>query len=163
MTKSIVLGVYRIQNLKHESLPKASKELVKLHNIRKEALHDIFDNQDIAKVISWGDTNDETSHEYVEIILSIIGSAIIQPVLSVALKKLGEKLVENAIDETTSEFVKWVIAKLTKKYKEKKLSDFSIRLNDKTLIQINAPQGKAEIRINFENGKATSIRYDIDN
>lgn len=163
MTEPIIVGIYRIQDLSYESFPKESIELVKLHNIRKEALHDIFDHQKVAEVKSWGDTDDTTSHEYVELILGMISSAVIQPVISYGLKKLGEKLVEHAIDESTSAFIKWVAEKLTKKAKEKKIADFQIRASNKATVQVIPSGDKVQIKVSFKGGEWVSIESEKDN
>ncbi|MCU7549582.1 hypothetical protein OCK74_10680 [Chitinophagaceae bacterium LB-8] len=162
MTKVLTVGIYRIQDPQYEVLPKNSKELVRLHDLRKTALHDVFDNQEITKIISWGNTDDTTSHEYVELILGTMGAAIIQPILIAGLKKLGEILAEKAVEETTSELVKWVIFKLGNKAKENKISEFSIRLKDNTLIQVDPPQGNSKIRISFKDGEVVSIKYKLE-
>ncbi len=162
MKKDITVGIYRTQEVRYEALPKNSKELVKLHKLRMKALHDVFDNQEIVQVKNWGFTDDETSHEYVEIILSAIGTTVIQQLLIAGMKKLGEKLAEKAIDETTSQLVKWVISKLAFKVKEQKISGFNIRLKDGTFIQIDPPQENSKINVQFKDGKVTSIKYQLD-
>jgi hypothetical protein len=113
--------VFRRLDNRFEGLPDDSERALELHRLRREALHDVLDNQGVVQVIIWGDTDDTKSHEYVEIILSAIGATIIKPILIEGIKKLGKKLAEKAIDETTSESVKWVVSKLIKKQKEENI------------------------------------------
>ncbi len=162
MKNDVTLGVYRIQDIPYEGMPKDFPRLVELHNLRGEALHDVFDMQQITEVISWGNTDDTTSHEYVEILLSAISASVIQPLLIQGLKELGKKLAEKAIDETTSEFVKWIISKLIKKQKDQKILDFNIKLKDGTFLRIDPPQGKSDVTIHFNDGEVTSIKYKFD-
>lgn len=53
MKNDVTLGVYRIQDIPYEGMPKDFPRLVELHNLRGEALHDVFDMQQITEVISW--------------------------------------------------------------------------------------------------------------
>lgn len=162
MENNITLGVYRRLDNRFEGLPDDSERALELHNLRREALHEVLDNQEIAQVIDWGDTNDTNSHEYVEIILSAIGATVIQPLLIKGLEELGKKLAEKAIDETTSEFVKWITSKLTKKQKEQKILDFNIKLKDGTFLRIDPPQGTSDVIVHFNDGEVTSIKYEFD-
>lgn len=162
MENYITLGVFRRLDNRLEGLSDDSKRALELHNLRKETLHEVLDNQEIFQVIDWGFTDDTQSHEYVEIVLGVIATTVIQPLIIKGLKALGKKLAEKAIDEATSEFIKWIISKLTKKQKEQKILDFNIKLPDGTLFKIDPPQGKSEITINFSNGEMASVKYQIN-
>lgn len=161
MNPTITVGVYRVQDPRYESLPKKSKELVALHDLRKVALHEILDKETSIQVTKWGDTDDTTSHEYIELVMSLIGSLVLQPLVIAGIKILGEKLTEKAIDEGTSSFVKWVVSQFVKKAKDKKISDFSVKLKDGTLIQVSPPSENSQISISFKDGTLESIKYDI--
>lgn len=163
MENKIIIGVFRRLDNRFDGLDDNSDQALDLHNLRKKALNDVFDKKSTIQVIDWGNTNDTIPHEYVELILTTITSSIILPFIIKGIKELGKKLVEKAIDETTSELVKWVITKLIKKQKEQKILDFNIKLKDGTLITVDPPQGKSEIRVNFKNGELTSIKYEFDN
>lgn len=67
MGKKLILGVYR-------RLDETSEKMaVNLHNKRKIALENVFEDNEILKVSDWGETKDESSHEFVEIILALVG------------------------------------------------------------------------------------------
>jgi hypothetical protein len=161
MEATIVLGVYRRLDNRLEGLSDNSEKAVELHKLRSEALHEVLDNQEVAKVINWGDTNDINPHEYVEIILSAISTALVQPFVIKGLKELGKKLADKAIDETTTEFVKWIISKLIKKQEKQKILDFNIRLEDGTYFRIDPPEGTSEITIHFNDNKISTIKYQL--
>lgn len=158
---NITLGVYRRLDNRLEGLPDDSKRAVELHNQRKEALHEILDNQELAKVIDWGETNDTASHEYVELIVGIIGTKLLQPFIIAGIEEVGKKLAEKAVDETTSEFIKWIISKFIKKQKEKKIQDFNIKLKGGISINIDPPDWRSDITINFAGGEVTTIKYQM--
>jgi ATP-dependent Clp protease adapter protein ClpS len=160
--ENIKLGVYRRLYNRLENLPDDSERAVELHNNRKVSLHEILDNQELAKVIDWGDTDDINTHEYVELIIGIIGTKLLEPILISGIKEIGKKLAEKAIDETTSEFVKWIISKFIQKQNEKKIQDFHIKLKNGTSIRIDPPDWTSEITINFADGEVTSIKYQLE-
>ena len=163
MENNITLGVYRRTYDPPAGVPGDQAKDLELHNLRKEALHEVLDNQQIAQVYDWGFANDSRPHEFVEIFLGGMVTTVITPMIIAGLKELGTKLGEKAIDEATSAFVKWIISKLIKKQKEKKISDFSIKLNDGTFLKIDPPDRTSEITISFANGEVASVRYQIDN
>lgn len=163
MRNNITVQVCRRLDDRLQGLPNDSRLSLELHSLRREALHEVLDNQEIAPVIDWGDTNDINSHEYVEIILNGIGVMVIQPLLINSLKELGKKLAAKAIDETTSQVVKWVISKLIKKQREKKILDFNITLKDGTFLRIDPPQGTSDVTVHFNDGELISIKYEFDN
>ena len=115
------------------------------------------------RVISWGNTDDTNSHEYVEVTLALLSAHFFRPLFIKGMEELGKKLAEKAIDETTSEFVKWIISQFTKKQKEKKIQDFTITLKDKTFLNVDIPQNTSAITIHFKDGEVTSVKYELDN
>ena len=118
---------------------------------------EVLDNQEVVKVNDWGFANDTKSHELIAIVLSATATAL-APVVIAGLKELGKKLAEQAVDEATSGFVKWIISKFTKKQKEKKILDFTIKLNNGTLIRVDPPEGTSKITI-YSNGESATIEY----
>jgi hypothetical protein len=157
MSDNISIHIYRRLDNRIEGLPDDSPRALELHNRRKEALHEILDQQELVKVESWGDTNDEESHELITIILSAAASAL-TPIVIAGLQEVGKKLAEKAVDETTSSVVKWVISKFSKKQKEKKLLDFTIILKDGKSIHVDTPENITKITINTS-GDQTVIEY----
>ena len=113
-------------------------------------------------VLNWGDTDDTESHEWVQLVIGLVGMPVFQYAVVPGLKFVGEKLAEKAVDETTSQLVKAVISWFRPKQEEKKILDFSITLPDKTLISVDPPDGNATIRIGFADGKVESITYQKD-
>ncbi len=159
--ENINLGVYRRLDNRLVGLPDDSEMAVELHNRRKEALHEILDNQELAEVIDWGETDDATAHEYVELIVGIIGTGILQPIVIAGIKEVGKKLAEKAVDEATSEFVKWILSKFIKKQKEKKIQDFNIKLKNGISLNIYPPDWTSDITINA-GGEVTTIKYQLE-
>jgi branched-subunit amino acid transport protein AzlD len=159
MNNSIKVGVYRRLDNRLEGLPDNSPLALELHNRRKVALHEVFDDQTAISVLNWGNTDDSKPHEYVEIIITALSAQLMGPIVISALKELGMVLVEKAVDEITSATIKWVISKLIKKQEEKKIQDFTIVLKDGTFIRVDPPQGKSKITINFSDSGITSIKY----
>ena len=157
MSESISIHIYRRLDNRFEGLPDDSPRALELHNLRKEALHEIFDHQEVVRVEDWGFTDDTSSHELIAITLSALATAL-TPVIIAGLKELGKKLAEKAVDETTSSVVKWVISKLAKKQKEKKLLDFTIILKDGKSIHVDTPENITKITINTS-GDQTVIEY----
>jgi hypothetical protein len=158
MSDNISIHIYRRLDNRIEGLPDDSPRALELHNRRKDALHEIFDHQEIVKVESWGLANDTTSHELITITLTAVAYAL-APMAIAGLKELGKKLLEKAFDETTSSVVKWVISKLAKKQKEKKLLDFTIILKDGKTIHVDTPENITKITINTS-GVQTTIEYE---
>lgn len=127
---------------------------------RKAALHDVLDvlnaQQTGIQVQSWGDTDDSKPHEWVEIIINVgqalLASAAFTHVVVPSLKAVGEKLAEKAVDEGTSEFVKWLVSKLKLKQEEKQILDVSITVKagaTVTMISIAPSSGTQEVMISI--------------
>jgi hypothetical protein len=159
MNGRIELGVYRRLDNRVEGLSDDSTRAVELHNRRKHALHDIFDQEAQLQIIDWGLTDDETSHEFVTILMSALGSVAFTYVVVPGLKFVAEKLAEKAIDESATAIVKWLIAKLVREQKAKSISNFLIKLPDGTCIEVEPPDRNATIRIQFHDGYVSSVEY----
>ena len=159
MQDLILLGVYRNLDNRTKGLPDDSPYALELHNRRKTALHDVLDRQKNFKVLDWGNTDDTGPHEWVEISIGAIASAGFTYAIVPGLKFVAEKLVEKAIDEGTSEFMKWLISKLRPKQESKEILDFQIKLPDGTNISVDPPDRFATINITFADGSVSSITY----
>jgi hypothetical protein len=158
MGAQIELGVYRRLDDRAEGLSDDSPRALELHNQRRAALHDVLDEQDALRVLDWGDTDDTKAHEYVEIIVAI-ASVALQYAIVPGLKFVASKLAEKAVDEGTSQVVRWFISKLRPKQEAHEILDFLVRLPDGTQIQVDPPGEGAEIRLSFADGTLTSIAY----
>lgn len=143
-------------------MPPDSPRALELHYQRKEAVHEILDDQELVRVIDWGQTDDTNAHEYVELILGIIGTKILQPFVIAGIEEVGKKLAEMAVDEATSEFIKWIISKFIKKQKEKKIQDINIKLKGGIFINVYPPDWTSDITINVPGEKATTIKYQME-
>lgn len=159
MNNSITLGVYRRLDNRLEGLSDDSPRALELHNRRKDALHAVFDGDPILKVTDWGETDDSRSHEYVEVLLSMVAPAVFQYAIVPGVKWLGLKLAEKAVDTTLSELAKAVVAKLRPKQEAKQLLDLIIKLPDGTEIAMDPPDRSATIRIIFADGTLQSLEY----
>jgi len=159
MNNSITLGVFRRLDNRFEDLSDDSPRALELHNRRKDALHAVFDNDPILKVVDWGETDDSRSHEYVELLLSIVAPAVFQYALVPGVKWLGLKLAEKAVDTTFSELAKAVVARLRPKQEAKQLLDLVIKLPDGTQIAVDPPDRSATITITFADGTLQSLEY----
>src|SRR3954447_7928625 len=81
-----------------------------LHQARGTALHAVLDDASGLAVMDWGQTDDENPHEYVELAIALAGGAF-SLMLPVA-KSLAQKLLEKAVDRTSSEAIAWVFERL---------------------------------------------------
>jgi len=119
----------------------------------------VFDKSDVT-VFDWGQTDDKLSHEYVELVIAA-GYAILKYVITPGLKLLGEKLAEKAVEEASSNIVRWVVSKLRPAQEREEVLDFHIDLADGTHIRVDPPErGEAEIHVSFADGTVSSISYD---
>jgi hypothetical protein len=159
MSSQITLGVYRRLDNRFEGLGDDSPRALELHNQRREALHDVLDNEKSIEVLDWGNTDDSRPHEFVELILGLLGSTVVTYAVVPGLKYVGEKLAEKLVDQGTSEVAKWLISKLRPAQVSKKILDFEIRLPDGTQIHVDPPDRNADIRITFAGGTVSSIAY----
>jgi hypothetical protein len=160
MSTQITLNVCRRLDNRLENLPDDGPFARELHVHRKTALHDVLDGlnarQTGIQVQSWGDTDDSKPHEWVEIIIdagqALLASAAFTHVVVPGLKAVGEKLAEKAVDEGTSEFVKWLISKLKLKQEEEQILDVNITIKagtTATMISIVPPSGTQGVTISI--------------
>ncbi len=163
MNTIVTLGVYRRLDNRFEGLGDDSPRALELHNQRKEALHEVFDGDNNIYVLDWGDTDDSSAHEYVELILGAAASAVFQEVVVPGIKWLGKKLAEKAVDTAITEFVKFIIAKLRPKQEAKQVLDFIVKLPDGTWIAVDPPDRYATITIQFADGSTQSFEYLTEN
>ncbi len=130
-----------------------------LHNRRKNALLDVFENEKNITVEDWGQTKDTEPHELVEVIIGIVGTAVFNHAIVPGLKYVGEKLAEKLVDDSISKSAQWIIAKLRPKQESKEILDFQIYSPDGTFISVDPPDRNASITIHFKNGRVDSINY----
>ncbi len=138
-----------------------SPRALELHLRRGQALHEVLDGAEMLQVLDWGETDDSKAHEFVSILIGIATHAVFQYAFVPGLKLLGEKLAEKLVEETGSEFVNWLIAKLRPKQEAKKVLDFTITLPDGTQIRCDPSDGEGRITINFHDGSDPSIAYSV--
>jgi hypothetical protein len=104
---------------------------IELHNLRARALHEALDQDEAWKVLSWGDTDDAKTHEWVHLWLELQNLAAQAAPLAVpALVFLGKTMVGAGISYATVESIKHLIARLRKKQKEDKLRDIELTFPD---------------------------------
>jgi hypothetical protein len=159
MNETITLGVYRRFDNRLEGLPDDSPRGLELHHRRGDALHAVFDREPSIFVASWGNTDDQKSHEYVELILGAVGTQVLRYAIVPGLKWLGEKLAEKAVDTAIGELAKAVIAWLRGPQQAKQLLNIMVRLPDKTEIYVDAPDERGTITIQFAGGAVQQIQY----
>ncbi|MFD2561447.1 hypothetical protein [Aquimarina rubra] len=162
MEHKLAIGVFR--RFDHELVTdhSDSEAELALHNRRKDALIDVFENEDQIIVKDWGQTKDTEPHEFVELVLGIVGTAVFNYAIVPGLKYVGEKFAEKLVDDTISNSVKWIISKLRPKQESKEILDFQIKLPNGTLIAVDPPDRNASITIHFNDGKVESINYDAE-
>lgn len=159
MEIQIKLGVFRLFDPQGEEGSRGAARSLELHNQRKAALHDVFDNASQEVVVAdWGQTDDDNPHEFVELFVGIIGSAALQYIAVPAFQLLAKKLAEKLIDEASSELAKWIIAKLRLKQETKEILDFQMTLPDGTQISVDPPDKDGKVTIYFKDGKVETIQ-----
>ena len=159
MSTQITLGVYRRLDNRFEGLGDGSPRALELHNCRKDALHDVLDNEKSIEVFNWGNTDDSQPHEFVEITLGALASAAFTYAIVPGLKYVAEKLAEKAVDRAASEAAEWLISKLRPKQESKEIFDFQIKLPDGTQIHVDPPDKGGVISITFADRTVSSITY----
>ncbi len=159
MNSRVTLGVYRRLDNRFEGLSDDSPRALELHNRRKDALHDVFDQDPNILVTDWGQADDSHPHEYVELALGAAVSAVVQYGIVPGVKWLGLKLAEKVVDTTLGELAKAIVAKLRPKQESKQMLDVIIKLPDGTQIAVDPPDRYATIRINFPDGSVESLEY----
>jgi hypothetical protein len=159
MSDPVLLGVYRRLDNRFENLPDDSPRALELHNRRRDALHSAFDDARDIKVVSWGEADDVSPHEFVELSLAGIAGAAFTYAIVPGIQWLGKKLAEKAVDTALSELAKSVVAKLRPKQEARQLLDIQISLPDGTKISVDPPDRDATITIAFSDGKIASFNY----
>jgi hypothetical protein len=92
MSSETRLGVYRRLDNRFEGLEDDSPRAVELHVRRKHALHEVLDSGAGWTVLNWGDTDDVTPHEWVELLLAVTGTKLAAAAIP-ALTFLGGMLI----------------------------------------------------------------------
>jgi hypothetical protein len=156
---TFTLGVFRRLDNRLEGLGDDSPRALELHNRRRDALHEVFESPTPVRVVSWGQTDDSTPHEFVELVLYAAATAVFNYAVVPGLKFLGEKLAEATVDHVTSEAVKAAVSWLRPKQAEKEILDVVISLPDGTRIQVDPPDRDASITVSFANGRVERVKY----
>ncbi len=159
MENKFRLGVYRRFDLDLIATGDDTEKELILHQRRKSALHDVLDDEKKITISDWGATDDNNPHEYVEIIMGVVGSATFNYVIVPGIKFIAEKFAGKAIEASATEFVKWMVSKLRPKQEAKEVLDFKIDLPDGTSLSIGPPDRNSTISITFKDGTVESINY----
>ncbi|WP_298311906.1 hypothetical protein [uncultured Aquimarina sp.] len=163
MEHQLTLGVYRRLDNRSLGISDDSEMALELHNKRKDALLDVFEDKEHLQVKDWGETKDTKPHEFTELVIGIVGTAVFNYAIVPGLKYLGEKLAEKLVDDAITNSVKWIIAKLRPKQKSKEILNFQITLPDGTSIYAYPIEGNSSITIHFKDGNIETIQYDSQN
>lgn len=155
----ITVGVYRIFGGELEKPIHDPEVALQFHNMRKEALHDVFDNQDNVSIQNWGETDDTQPHEFVSLAIATIGTtALTNYVLIPAIKFIFERIADKAIDTAMEKSVGWILTKLKKKQQEKKIGDCQINLPNGVVLYLDKPAQGNKIRYTVD-GKWEQIEF----
>lgn len=128
------------------------------HERRKQALHEIFDQQTGVLVADWGRTDDTEPHEYVELVLEIVSRPeVVAAALPVVVYIGG--IVSNAAGSLLADAVKALLPKLRAKQQEKDVQSVHIFVPGGIRLII-VPQGTGA-RVTVDTGKA-SVEVDYD-
>jgi hypothetical protein len=154
----IQIGVFRIFGNELEQPVNDNEVALQLHNNRKQALHDVFDNQTDIEINDWGDTDDSQPHEFVSIAIGIGATALTNHVLIPAARYIFEKIADKAIDTVLEKSVSWILSKLKKKQEEKKIGRFEIRLPNGTVLFVDKPEEGRKIKF-VVNGELQEVQF----
>src|SRR6516225_1353041 len=99
METTYVLGVFRRLDNRTEGLSDDSPRALELHNLRKRALHSVLDGEKGITVLRWGQTDDASPHEFVEIVLAAVAGLTWKYAVVPALTYVGQMLAEKAVEE----------------------------------------------------------------
>lgn len=154
----IQIGVFRIFGNELENSVEDNKVALQLHNNRKQALHDMFDNEQDVKVADWGQTDDSQPHEFVSIVIGIGATALTNHVLIPTAKYIFDKIADKAIDTVLEKSVSWILSKFKKKQEEKKIGRFEIRLPNGVVLFADKPQDGGKIKFTL-NGQWEEIEF----
>jgi hypothetical protein len=155
---NITVGVLRIFGNELEKPVADCDVALLLHNNRKQALHDLFDNRQDIEILDWGQTDDSHPHEFVSIAIGIGATALTNHVLIPAAKFIFEKLADKAIDTVMEKSVSWILSKFKKKQEEKKIGSFEIRLPNGVVLFADKPQDGGKIKFTI-NGQWEEIQF----
>ena len=112
------VGVYRV-------LVGDTDELkLERHKARGAAVMAEFTNADDVTVLSWGDAADEEPHEFVELLVAVVGSPEVQSAATSVITWMGLKLAEKAIDDASTAGFKALARRIFRAQKaEKQVND----------------------------------------
>ena len=147
MQPEVSLLVYRRLDNRAEGLADDSPRALDLHNQRKQALHEVLDQQSGVTVLDWGQTDDTAPHERVQIIIAVARSRVFAYAIKPSIQFVAKKLAEKGVDEVSSQLVNWLISELRPKQDSKAILDFQIKLRDGTWINVRPPDMNATITI----------------
>jgi len=153
----ISIGVNRIFGDELEPPVNDNDVALQLHNNRKQALHDVFDNQKDVEV-DWGKTDDSEPHEFVLIAIGIGSTVLTNHVLIPAAQYIFEKIADKAIDTVLEESVSWILSKFKKKQEENKIGRFEIRLPNGTVLFVDKPEQGSKIKF-VVNGEWQEVQF----
>lgn len=155
MNTELNVRVWRRQDNVAEGLSDDSPRALELHQMRSQALHEVLDNVDGLEVKDWGDTDDEKTHEVVEIILAV-GNWVTQPehlqVMSAAAIAIGKTLGSAAVTAGVKEGAQWLFDRLRKKQKDNQIETVLISPTPMINIQIDPPRygGRVSVTVQVE-------------
>lgn len=155
---TISIGIFRIFGEELKQPINDNEVALQLHNNRKRALNDVFDNQQDIVVSDWGDTDDSQPHEFVTIAIGIGAAALTNHVLIPAVKYIFEKIAEKAIDTVLEKSVSWILSKFKKKQEEKKIGRFEIRLPNGVVLFVDKPEEGSKIKF-VVNGEWQEVAF----
>jgi hypothetical protein len=166
--QTIVLRVYRRLDNRVEGLGDDSPRAVELHNRRKNALHELLDDDPLWRKEDWGLTNDSKAHEYVDLQLhlrphdvEISENVVKKP----SLAYLGDVLTSSALEPALVQAVKALIVRLQSQLLEEKYSDLCIMMPHDVQISFR-PQWSGPTRQDFAltvmlpNGRSVTMNYE---
>jgi hypothetical protein len=107
----------------------------------------------------WGYTDDDMSHEFVEIAIAVISNPAFQSVVPLALGYIGGKLLDATVEEMLIEPLKEIIRRLREKQKREEILDFHIKLPDGTTIRCDPKNDDAVITLHYSGGKLLTVMY----
>ena len=141
-----------------EGFQTAAMHAAEFHVLRARALHDIFDEDPVCEVVSWGDTDDVKSHEWVELVVKFRElAADIAPVTIPAMLYIGKVLLDAGISATAAEGIKRILSMGRKKQQDGSIRDMNFTLHNGTNI-FSHPESPA---IEIQTKTSVSISLDL--
>ena len=163
MDADLRIGVTRRLDNRLQNLPDDSPCAISLHERRRNALHTVLDPIPTLLVKDWGQTDDRSPHEFIELVLAVTDGAILDVIAGPGLKWLGDQLAALAVDAAALEAARFLIAKLRPKQQSRELLDFVITLPDGTTVRCDPPGQDATVTVMFASGAKASAIYRFDN